>query len=190
MTAPDDPFAVLGLSPDATLAEVRAARRRLAKEVHPDRGGDPDRMRELNAAFEAAVRALLTPTPEPSPAPTGPPPGGSRRPLGSRWVGRWVDHDDPSFTVGALPAEAFEALVLVCGWYGEPLDDDPPYVLVVHLFDPAECVVRLWLVPEAGASTVSISVAPVEGGPWPPPTAEQVRDLLVHGLNELFAGER
>src|SRR5215475_7371451 len=84
MSTPD-PFAVLGLAPTATLAEVRAARRRLAKEIHPDLGGDDGRMREVNRAFDQAVRRLLgrpergdpppPPTPgEPAPAPTGQPP--------------------------------------------------------------------------------------------------------------------
>ena len=183
-----DPFAVLGLAPDATLAEVRAARRRLAWELHPDRGGDPARMREVNEAFDAAVKAIraprqVAPPPEPEPATPGGA-GAPRRPLGARWVGRWVEHDEPSFAVAVLPAEAFEALLVVADRHGEVLDDDPPYVLLVHLWEPGECVVRLSLVPEAGASMVSVSVAPVEGGPWPPPTADAVRDLLVASLNQ------
>jgi hypothetical protein len=183
----DDPFAVLGLGPDATLDEVRAARRRLAWELHPDRGGDASRMREVNEAFDAAVRTIraprrVTPTPPPPPASSPPSP---RPPLGARWVGRWVDHDEPSFAIAVLPVDAFEALLVVVSWHGELLDDDPPYLLLAHLYDPAECVVRLTLVPEAGASMVSVSVAAVEGGPWPPPTAEAVRDLLITGLNQL-----
>ena len=184
-----DPFAVLGLGPDATLAEVRAARRRLAWELHPDRGGDPARMREVNEAFDAAVKAIRRPRPvasppAPEPAASAHDAGVDRRPLGARWVGRWVEHDEPSFAVAVLPVEAFEALLAVAARFGEVLDDDPPYVLLVHLWEPGECVVRLSLVPEAGASMVSVSVAPVEGGPWPPPSADAVRDLLVDGLNQ------
>ena len=39
-----DPFAVLGLGPDATPTTCAAARRELAKRHHPDRGGDPAAM--------------------------------------------------------------------------------------------------------------------------------------------------
>ena len=79
-----DPFAVLGVAPTATLAEVRAARRRLALQLHPDRGGDAERMQEVNRAFDQAVRALLgrpeRVVPPPSPAPTPPPAPTPRRP--------------------------------------------------------------------------------------------------------------
>ena len=55
-----EPFEVLGLDPDATLEDVRAARRRLAFELHPDRtSGDPvaaRRMQEVNVAFDRAVQ--------------------------------------------------------------------------------------------------------------------------------------
>ena len=52
-----DPFATLGLGPDATSEEIRTARRRLAKVNHPDQGGDPVAMQRIN---EAADAALLT----------------------------------------------------------------------------------------------------------------------------------
>jgi DnaJ domain len=47
-----DPYAVLGLSTDATPDEVAAAYRRLAKEWHPDHGGGDERMAEINSAYE------------------------------------------------------------------------------------------------------------------------------------------
>ena len=44
-TDPADPFAVFGLTERATLTELRAARRELAKRLHPDHpGGDGERM--------------------------------------------------------------------------------------------------------------------------------------------------
>ncbi len=52
-----DPFATLGLGPDATSEEIRTARRRLAKANHPDQGGDQGAMQRIN---EAADAALLT----------------------------------------------------------------------------------------------------------------------------------
>jgi DnaJ-like protein len=49
-----DPYAVLGLGPDATPREVAAAYRRLAKRFHPDRAGERGarRMAEINAAYD------------------------------------------------------------------------------------------------------------------------------------------
>jgi hypothetical protein len=165
-----DPFTVLGLPPTADAEEVRAARRRLALAEHPDRGGSDDRMQDINVAFEEAMelvaaRALAGPAtvasppsppstaPEPPPSRPAPSPGGRPR----------VERDEPSFVIEALPAEAFEALLVVASWIGEVLVDDPPYLLEAHLYEPGECWCRLELLPEAGASTVMLTVAGVEG---------------------------
>ena len=47
-----DYYAVLGVSPEATLAEIKAAFRRKAMEAHPDRGGSHEEMTRLNEAWE------------------------------------------------------------------------------------------------------------------------------------------
>jgi molecular chaperone DnaJ len=47
-----DPYAVLGLTPQATSAEIKAAYRALVKCHHPDAGGDEERIVALNAAWE------------------------------------------------------------------------------------------------------------------------------------------
>jgi hypothetical protein len=44
-------YDVLGVSFGATVEEVRAAYRRAARDHHPDAGGDPARMTDLNAAW-------------------------------------------------------------------------------------------------------------------------------------------
>jgi len=50
-----DPFAVLGVDPGVSEAELAAAYRREAKRWHPDHGtGDPARMAEINAAYAQA----------------------------------------------------------------------------------------------------------------------------------------
>ncbi|HVE19493.1 MAG TPA: J domain-containing protein [Ilumatobacteraceae bacterium] len=172
-----DPFAVLGVSRDATLDEVRTARRKLAAEFHPDHGGDPVRMGEINIAFDAVVAEITAGPGSPPPASAAPPqPSGGRRYPG-------VQHDAPSFTIDTLPVEAFEALLIVTSWMGELLVDDPPYVLEVHLIEPAPCWCRLDLVPDAGSSTVSLTVASIDG--TPAPDVEAVRDLWVANLNRL-----
>jgi hypothetical protein len=180
-----DPFAVLGLPSEASLAEVRAARRRLAFEAHPDRGGDPQRMQEINRAFERAVATLtgrtLRSRPEtPRPPPSAPSPP-VRRPRPDRGP-RWVERDEPSFTIDVLPGEAFELLLIVAAILGEVLVDDPPYLLEAHLHDPAPCWCRLELLPEAGGTTVIVTVAGVEA---PPPPVEDVRDRWIDELNRL-----
>jgi len=52
----DDPYKVLGLSPDASDEDVKRAYRRLAKKYHPDLNpGDQEaarKMQEVNAAYE------------------------------------------------------------------------------------------------------------------------------------------
>ena len=49
---------ILGLRAPCTEAEAKKAYRRLAKEMHPDRGGDIDRFRNLAEQFEKALRYI------------------------------------------------------------------------------------------------------------------------------------
>jgi hypothetical protein len=162
----DDPYALLGVPRDATLEDLAAARRRLAMQMHPDVGGDAGAMQRLNLAYDRAVREFDPVQPA--------------RPVRPA---RGVQHDWPSFTMNVLPVEAFEALLVVAAWMGEVLVDDPPYLVETFLRDPAPCWCRLDLVPDAGATTVSLTVAALEGDPAP--DVEAVRDEWVANLNRL-----
>ena len=58
-----DPYAVLGISPQATDAEVKAAYREMARKYHPDNYSDnplsdlaQEKMQEINEAYDAIVR--------------------------------------------------------------------------------------------------------------------------------------
>jgi DnaJ-domain-containing protein 1 len=48
--------AVLGVAPDADADTIRAAHRRLAAGVHPDRGGSDELARRVNAARDLLLR--------------------------------------------------------------------------------------------------------------------------------------
>lgn len=186
----DTPFSRLGLPEDADADAVRDARRRLAKQHHPDRGGDAGRMRNVNAAAAEALRSIDARHSEPHPSPDASTDG--RAPHrdardGSGDVGEpsWsgLAHDTPSFTVEALPVEVFEALLVVAPVLGEVLDDDPPYRLETRLDAPVACWCQLDVVPDAGASTVSLTVAPLPGQRRPDVLA--VRDAWIRELNAL-----
>ena len=179
-----DPYRTLGVQADATLEELAAARRRLARSLHPDVGGDADAMQAVNGAFDEAVRRLDTSLPGPVvPEPVVPAPVVPEPVPRSHQAMRGVQYDSPSFTIDVLPVEAYEALSVVAAWMGEVVVVDPPYVLEAFLHDPAPCWCRLDLVPDAGATTVSLIVAGVDGDPTPDP--EAVRDEWVANLNRL-----
>ena len=60
-----DPFAVLGLPPTATPAQVKAAYRAKSRQLHPDAGGDEESFRELVLAAEQASAYAKGTTPNP-----------------------------------------------------------------------------------------------------------------------------
>lgn len=177
---PTDPFEVLGLERDATVEQVRAARRALAKEHHPDQGGDEPTMQRINQAALVALQRIEREQPGEGDRRTDP--VGNPEPQ-SRSFGGGVSSDMPSFAVEALPAETFEALVVVASWFGEVLDEDPPYRLDTYLFEPFDCWCGLEVVPDAGGSTVSLVIAGIDGSPTP--DVLDVRDAWITNLNAI-----
>lgn len=162
---PDEARAILGVDATATDSDVRRARRRLAGQLHPDVGGDAQRMALVNEA----VRVLATAGPSDQVDPVR----SSRHP---RHDDTTSGVDRPSFVIDVLPAEAFEVLILAARELGEIVDDDPPYLLDVHLTEHGFC--RLEIVPDAGSSTVSVLTERAT-------SAERIGALFVRTVNGL-----
>lgn len=169
----DDPFAVLGLAPTAAENEIRARFRELALVHHPDRGGNADDMSRLVEAYRLAVARRQTTG--------GVGRGRTRRSARGGRVG--AEHDVASFTVSVLPVEAYEALRTVVATVGEVVDENPPYVVEFLVRDDGLVWCRCELVPDAGSTTVSVSVAPAADEPLS--RVEAMRDLLIDELNNL-----
>ena len=55
---PEVAFDFLSLTPDASMRDARRSFRRIARELHPDRGGDAESFHLLEEAFKAVVRTL------------------------------------------------------------------------------------------------------------------------------------
>ena len=68
---PSPALTALGLPPTAKLEEVERAYRELAKKVHPDRGGNVEQFKRLQALYEQAKRQAKRPaSPIQEPRPT------------------------------------------------------------------------------------------------------------------------
>lgn len=146
----NDPWAVLGLAPGASVAEARAARRRLAKQLHPDlAAGRPAADSAAGEARLARVNWALAEIEAPLPA------APAAAPASPAAAG-----DAGTFSVDWLPAEAFEVLFLAAYGLGDILAYDEPYLLEVFLPEPSPCFCSLTLAPEAGGSEVTVEVHP------------------------------
>ena len=160
---------MLGVGPDATDSELRRARRRLAKALHPDlhdeatRADAERRMALVNRAYDELRRTS---------APLSSGPGAD--PAGQDPAGGWAE---AAFAIEALPVDAFEATLLAAVDLGDVIRAEEPYLLAVLLDHPGPCQCLLELVPDAGGTTVTIELAPRHFGT--PPTPAQVRDALV-----------
>ena len=188
MARDDDPLRALGLGPDADADDVRAARRRLARQVHPDAGGDNAAMASINDAAARALHELERPRDQAA----GDDDGGATPPRAATTAGTmtttWSSGRCGSTTSRRsrwrrCRSRRSRRCSSRRGWLGEVIDDDPPYRLDVHMTEPFECWCRFDVVPDAGASTVSLTVAAWAESPVAP--VEQVRDVWVDVLNRL-----
>ncbi len=191
-----DPWEVLGLPPGSSLAAARAARRRLAKQLHPDlHGGQPDLAGRMTLVNRALAEIEGGWGKQPADLQRRPPEAGDRGGADSEPLsgpGRKPAHacgaDDPdSFSVECLPVEAFEALFLAAYGLGDILTADEPYLLELYLSEPVACFCRLTLVPEAGGSLVTAEVSAASESSAPPQTAAVI-EVLVAELNSLVSG--
>ena len=168
-----DPFLVLSVERGASADEIRRAWRERARTVHPDVGGTDAAMQELNEALHSAlayVDVVSIATVSSSPL----------------LVRR--ERDVSSFTVDVLPAECFEALLIVAGISGAISHEEPPYQLEFSLHDSdVTGALNGWcrcdLVPEAGVTTVSLLVGTETSAEGI--SVEEVRDYLVANLNAI-----
>ena len=49
----NDPYSTLGVEKNATDSEIKSAYRRLAKQWHPDAGGDETKFADVNNAYNS-----------------------------------------------------------------------------------------------------------------------------------------
>jgi hypothetical protein len=181
-----DPFEVLGIRPDATQHEIHAVWRKLAKQYHPDTGGDERRMILLNEAFKIASSSLRQSEQLIQTVNQGP-----TTPSGQDLVGertRRVRHDVSSFTFNVLPVESFPLIEIVAASVGAIIESDCPYLIEFTLESLGDvgsssdwC--RCELVPEAGGTMVHLTIGGLTTSAVP--GVEFVRDVLIDCVNEL-----
>ena len=173
-------YQLLGVSRYSTHSEIISARRILAREFHPDRGGDPQHMALINLAFDAIMASHTHASDTHSSVDL---PLVSDEPICvtnqfDTLIGNKFKVDRPSFTINALPVVAYEVLLLAAQVLGDVSSDEPPYLLEVQLEDPPMTWCQLEIVPDAGSSTVSFIVDREVN-------TVAIRDLWVQTINEI-----
>lgn len=168
-----DPFLLLAVDRAASAEEIRRAWRARARTEHPDVGGSDLAMQELNDALRRALELCAEKN-------------STYIKMPAVWMRR--ERDVSSFTVDVLPAECFEALLMVAGISGAISHEEPPYQLEFSLHDSGVVGAlhgwcRCELVPEAGATTVSLLVGTDKSSLGI--SVEEVRDYLVANLNAI-----
>lgn len=179
----DDPFAVLGVSDDASPAAIAAARRRLAQATHPDHGGDVGGMQALNAAYDEALRRHHSLQVHGDTPDAGAPSASVQPQRRPRSSSQRVQHDSPSFVIDAVPELAHEALFVVASSIGEVVTSAAPHTIECLLDEPFRCWCRLDVLAEGSSSSISLIVERYDDELTP--DIDAVRDEWVRNLNEL-----
>jgi hypothetical protein len=173
-------YQLLGVTRSSSVSDIVAARRMLAREFHPDRGGDAQHMALINLAFDAIIASHGE---EPAMPSNNNSSKRSQSDIATSDFASRFSVDRPSFTINALPVVAYEVLLLAARVLGDISSDEPPYLLEVQLEDPPMTWCRLEIVPDAGSSTISF-VLDKEVDP------QQIRDLWVTTINEIGFSSR
>lgn len=167
-------LAVLGVSPGATAHEVRAAYRRLVREVHPDVAADATdagrrtaRLAEAYARVRAAIAAAggdRVPIPPPAPPPPGRV-GMPRSPLDA------VALEADAILVDAPAAETFAALFDAAGRVGHVAYVDRHLGIIetiVRFEGGPSCSVLITLQGRATGTEAFVTMESIEADPAPP----------------------
>jgi curved DNA-binding protein CbpA len=118
-----DPFAVLGVAPNASADEVAAAYRSLAKRWHPDRAEGPQaarRMAEINAAYDLLRSERWLARHGRSDPPPAPPTSATRRGLAGAWLSEPLRRALGRELLGALEDGEDVAMVTPASTWASP----------------------------------------------------------------------
>jgi hypothetical protein len=118
-----DPFAVLGVAPNASAEEVAAAYRSLAKRWHPDRADGPQaarRMAEINAAYDLLRSERWLARRGRSDPPATPTAAGARRRRSGAWLTEPLRRALGRELLGALEEDEAVAMVTPVSTWASP----------------------------------------------------------------------
>ncbi len=159
---PPDALVALGLRGPADAREVKRAYRRLARELHPDHGGDVDRFRDVQRAYEAIRGGTDARV-------TGPRAQVRVAGVDQRWweaPGAWheqaVDTDGVDLSRSVTGAATRVDVDLLASLLHEPdVESGPVRPVRVHSRAPGSRLHRIvtWLQPDL-LSTISAAPAP------------------------------
>lgn len=173
-------MATLRVSSSFNETDLRRAKRALLFESHPDHAGRTESdtktsIDEVLASYDFLMSVLADKS--------------NSQLLKDLITSSSSEHqyarDLPSFTVNALPVDAYHLLFVAAHELGEVVEEEEPYFMVVRMSHPTEYWCEIDVVPDAGASTVSLSATRCDNATGALVDIIAVRDLWVHTINGL-----